>query len=262
MKLILADMDGTLLNDQKELPHDIEEVIDALKEKGIKFGIASGRQASIIKPYFKELFNDMYVISNNGANIDRGDEVIAYNPISKDLIRDVEAEIRKHEGLYVLYTGLEHAYHSIKDPEALAHVQYYTANTVIYESIDEFIDKEAIVKIAVYDSNFNAKENYKDFLKFNTRASVVVSNVEWFDIMPLNTSKGDALKKLMDLLGYGPKDVMVFGDFDNDISMLESVYYSYAMGNAAKHVKEVCNFECEDNNHEGVTKEIRRFFNI
>ena len=54
MKLIMCDMDGTLLNDEKELPHDFYDVLGKLKAKDVKFGIASGRQMIFIEPFFKK----------------------------------------------------------------------------------------------------------------------------------------------------------------------------------------------------------------
>ena len=67
IKLIACDMDGTLLDSQKRLPPDISSVIRALKEQGVLFAVASGRQYAALRRDLKEIADDILFICENGA---------------------------------------------------------------------------------------------------------------------------------------------------------------------------------------------------
>ena len=262
MKFVMCDMDGTLLNDKKELPTDFKEVYNALKNKGVDFGIASGRQMIFIEPFFKDNFEDMYVIANNGTTINRGHELLDCAKFDKDIIRAVEEETLKHDNLFVIYMGIKEAYYNYDDEETMDKIRFYIGDLNRYHDIEDVLTKDEIIKVAIYDVDYNAEENAKYYEEFNKNASVLVSDVQFFDIVPKGSSKGKALEKIMEEKGYSAEDVVVFGDYNNDISMLEKVKYSYAMGNAVKEVKEVANYSCPDNNHNGVTCALKELFKL
>ena len=158
--------------------------------------------------------------------------------------------------------GIEKAYYNYDDETTMDKIRFYIGDLNRYSNIEEVLDKDEIIKVAIYDTEYNAEKNAKYYEEFNKTASVLVSDVQFFDIVPKGSSKGKALEEIMRIRNYGPEDVVVFGDYNNDISMLEKVKYSYAMGNAVEAVKEVANYKCPDNNHNGVTVALRELFKI
>ncbi|MFR5131987.1 MAG: HAD family hydrolase [Terrisporobacter sp.] len=86
VKLIAADMDGTLLDSNKNLSPDLFDLIKKLKEKDVKFAIASGRQYFNLLDNFKDVKEDLVYISDNGS--------IVYDNNGKSIYTD---EINKHE---------------------------------------------------------------------------------------------------------------------------------------------------------------------
>ena len=81
---------------------------------------------------------------------------------------------------------------------------------------------------------------------------ITLSSEVWTDFMPLNGNKGTAIKSLQKMFGVKPEECAAFGDFINDLEMLDSVYYSYAMENAHDEVKKKARFRAKSNVEHGV----------
>ena len=90
MKLVVSDLDGTLLNDDSEVSLETIQAIKQLKEKGIEFAIATGRSFNSANKIRKKIGLEIYLICNNGANIYNKDgQLIKNNVMPADLIRKV-----------------------------------------------------------------------------------------------------------------------------------------------------------------------------
>ena len=81
---------------------------------------------------------------------------------------------------------------------------------------------------------------------------VIVSGQNWLDISHANANKGYALSMLQENLGITKDETMVFGDYNNDLQLLELAYFSYAMENAHNDVKKIARFQTKSNSEEGV----------
>jgi len=81
---------------------------------------------------------------------------------------------------------------------------------------------------------------------------VKVSGANWVDIADYRANKGEAVKLLQNKLGVGVRETMVFGDFNNDLEMMDRAYFSYAMENAHQNVKMAARFHTKSNNEGGV----------
>ena len=75
----------------------------------------------------------------------------------------------------------------------------------------------------------------------------------------MGVSKASGLKSLCDKLGLSMEQVVMVGDADNDIEAMKAAGMAVAMGNANEHVKEICDVEVADNNHQGCAQAIRMF---
>ena len=92
IKLIATDMDGTLLDSKKRMPADILPVIRALKEQGVSFVIASGRQYAALRRDLRELADDVIFIAENGALIMEKDEQLFIDPMAREDIPEIIAK--------------------------------------------------------------------------------------------------------------------------------------------------------------------------
>ena len=111
-------------------------------------------------------------------------------------------------------------------------VKYKTKIVKDFREIDE-----DILKVAVCD--LRGIDNSKDYLinTWGDRAAATVSGSLYLDYMAKNVNKGDAVRKVLDILSIKPEECMAFGDNYNDVEMLQSVYYSYVLEGAVDDVK-------------------------
>ena len=116
---------------------------------------------------------------------------------------------------------------------------------------------DRIIKIALFDKNAE-KLTYPAMKRFSDRYNVILSNTHWVDIVDRNVNKGNAVKRLMEKLGAGFDEAMVFGDYLNDLEMMSCCKYSFAMQNAHPILKENAAFIAPSNDENGVVKEILR----
>lgn len=260
IKLVITDMDGTLLNDKKEVPVEIYDLILKLKERGVTFAAASGRQYFNLIDSFEPIKEEIYYIAENGAYILKGSEELSISELPKPLIEKLLDIAVKIPEVYPILCGKGKAYVTSDEERVITQVRkYYTR----YEVIDDLhkVDSE-IFKIAFLDF-INSEENaYPHYQAYTDQLQISVSAREWMDVMVKGVNKGEAVKKLQKLLGVEKSETMIFGDFLNDYEMMQEAEYSYAMANAHPMLKEVCNYECPSNNDNGVVETIKKVFEL
>ena len=92
---------------------------------------------------------------------------------------------------------------------------------------------------------------------------MAVAGAIWLDITNATASKGNAIKAIQEKLKVLPEETLVFGDYLNDLDMIENAGYSYAMKNAHPQILKAAKYITElDNNHFGVTHTIKQLLNI
>lgn len=249
-------MDGTLLNSKSQLPEKTFDVINRLHALGITFAVASGRHYLSLQRIYGDIKDDIVIIAENGGLIlDKGKIIFANHLTRKDAHNIVDA-VNSIPGLKMTICGLKSAYmfeENIMSEMPVEIVDSHFPIRTIIKSIDDIPTDEAIIKFAVFDSQFNAKENIYEKLKYlNHQYQFAVSGAEWTDIMNLGVNKGVAIKKLKAQLGATNEETMVFGDALNDYEMMQEAYYSYAMENALPEIKAVSNFTAPTNDEQGV----------
>ncbi len=256
IKLVATDIDGTLLDDKKQLPDDFDEVINLLHERGITFAISSGRSYTALSVQFEKYLDKISFICDNGAYIVHNGEIISISIIEKKTVDEI-VKYCNELGLDVLLCGKNGTYHSIKKKTLNDEVNRYYINQVYLDNIYECRDD--IFKIAVFEEG-GIEHHGNPLLKerFGKNINVALSGVYWTDLMNQNISKGMAIKVLQKRIGAGFNESAAFGDYLNDIEMLQSVYYSYAMSNAHQLCKDTARFVIGSNNEQSVTKQIKK----
>ncbi|MCY1661616.1 Cof-type HAD-IIB family hydrolase [Chryseobacterium sp. SL1] len=262
IKMIVTDMDGTFLNSSHEVSPEFPKIYEELKKRNILFVPASGRQMLGITKYFGEIENEMAFIAENGGYVIYKNEELFADKLDPKYITEIIAEIRTIPGATAVLSGKKKAYFETENQDFIDYVsQFYTDNER-REDLTQEID-DSIFKVAVYHSGGSELNVYpvlKAFEKYDLE--VVVSGQYWLDIMNKNINKGMALEKLQKALDITPQQTIAFGDYMNDIQMLENSKYSYAMQNAHPLVKKAASFEAGSNDHFGVLKVIKDYLNI
>lgn len=267
MKLIVMDMDGTLLTSEKKISDKTRQSLIDTQQKGNKLVLASGRVKSRLDEFAILLKMDQfegYLIEANGSCIYR------YNEQSREIIREMsKAEVKE------IYTYMKTEFSSheviimadvnayIYLPEGKKGSGYFNMNNmeslknreIFYLKDEDEIDgiKETIFKICTFDSpeniNVMASKVEKDLSHIYWSGRTMPY---WLEILPKEVSKGNALLKLIEEIGIDKKDVYAFGDGENDISMLK-VGHGIAMANAIDTVKEECDEHTLSNDEDGIS---------
>ena len=263
LKIVATDMDGTLLNDKKEMPENTFEVIKQLHARGITFAVASGRQHFSLQKLYEEVKDDIVIISGNGGVIIDKGELIYSNPMDKQAVAKIIEFAFATPELKVNLCGLNATYmfeNNVTNNMPMYLVESHFPKRVIIDNLEDVPADEEILQVAIFDDRFNSKENIYDKLKhLEGSCHLTISGSEWVDIVNKGVNKGAAIKILQDMLGATPEETMVFGDERNDYEMMQQAYYSYAMANAVDQIKEVSNFVAPTNEEAGVIRILENF---
>lgn len=257
IKLIVSDMDGTLLDDNKKLHDDFWEVFDELKRRGIYFVPASGRQYFNIYEYFKRIKEGLIILAENGSFIVEDGKELYSKCLDRENILELTETIRKIPNANIIFCGKKKAYIENDFPKFLAEVEKYYAKYEIVKDITK-VDDEAL-KITICDLTGAEKNSYPYVKKYSENFKVAVSGFVWIDVTNKNSDKGTGLKVLQEKLGISKDETMVFGDYLNDYELMQQGEYSFAMENAHPELKKIAKFCGGDNNDGGVVKTIKKY---
>lgn len=246
IKLIASDLDGTLLlNRAQSLPEEIFPLIRELKKQGILFVAASGRQYPNMRRLFDPVAEDMAFICENGALAVWNEKVLYQDNFEPELTREIVEAIDAREGAEFSCAAREFYYIKPKTQHYLELMTKVVKTTSrIIKSFDEIT--EPCMKLAVYERAGVQEDSIKYWRsRFSHRCTVVTSGMEWVDFIPFGTNKARGLKEYQRLLGIRPEECMVFGDEYNDIEMLKSTPWSFAMDHSKKGVREAAAFTAD-----------------
>lgn len=234
IRLIACDLDGTLLDEHKRLPEDFADTLARLTACGVIFCPASGRQYHSILALFPEHAKTLPVIAENGALVMMGERELASSCVAAaDVPRLVAVWrdlVRQGRELGAVLCGKRAAYVERSDMAFADETAKYYPRLEVVEDLCKVEDE--VLKLALYDSGCAEREVYPHFAALGPRLKAVVSGEHWVDVMASGVNKGRGLEQLQATLGIARSQTMAFGDFTNDLEMLDAAAHSYAMKNA------------------------------
>jgi len=249
VKLVVSDMDGTLLNGSHEVSPLFFSLFSELKTH-IHFVAASGRQYFSIANKLTPIFDDITIVAENGGLVSRRNHELFSSHLSKATVNSLLPNIRKIPGADIILAGKKAAYVDSKDPAFLAmFTEFYST----YKKVDDLtnVDDE-IMKIALYHPESSARFIQPFMQDLGPKLQGKISGPNWLDIADVRTNKGVAISLLQKELAISKEETMVFGDYLNDVEMLQQAHFSYAMQNAHSSVKAIANYHTESNLNLGV----------
>lgn len=258
IKLIATDMDGTLLDENSKLPKEFFSTLEKLEEKNVKFVVASGRPYPTLYENFKPISDNLYFICDNGSYIVEPGKDPIISILDKNVVNDVVRACENLSNTELVLCGVNGTYHKSCSKEIEKEINKYYINKTIVDTLIDIDDD--IFKIAICDFNGSKDNSYKVLNPlFGEDYKVVVSGSVWVDINNKDINKGTALKKLQEDFNISYKETMSFGDFYNDVEMLQASHYSFVMENANEDMKQYGNFIARSNTENGVIKAIEEY---
>lgn len=254
IKLIASDIDGTLVADgTNKVNPEIFEVVLRLKEKGIQFAAASGRQWVSIERLFEPVKERIFYLSDNGAYVGCHGRNLFLNTIDRELALEMVEDIKRDPELEVMLNGPDVVYMDTKDQEFVDWIiDGYKFQVKLVEDVRKVDDR--FIKVSAYKKHGVQEATEEIRKKYENRMKVTISGDMWMDCMALGVCKGQAIEVLQKGLDIKPEETMAFGDQLNDMEMLGRAYYSFAVGNARPEVKAAARFQADTNRNDGVLK--------
>ena len=273
VKLIAIDLDGTLLNDGIEISRKNIEAILAAKQKGIEVVVATGRANFDAQAIFKEFGLNPWIIATNGATIHRPDGSLFQSiPLDKKRAIELLNQLEKDQFYYeafvenricapqygekMLFAELENLSGLETEVNVMRRgieIQFGQSGFTFIPSYQELLDtKYEIYNILAISFNEEKLQNGWDRFKEDPTITMVQSGKYNFHLQHKQASKGNALKILAEELHIDLASTAAIGDNHNDISMLQLVGRSAAMGNADQKVKDACDEVTLNHNEDGV----------
>ncbi|MBC9796944.1 HAD family hydrolase [Sinomicrobium weinanense] len=251
VKLIATDMDGTLLNSKSQVSDRFFELFEELRKHDIHFVAASGRQHHSIVKKLQSIRDNITIIAENGAITRQQEKELLVTPLPGHIVNETVSLLRPIEDAYIVLCGKERAYIET-DNTAFENMfkEYYYEYTRVPD-LTEIKDDKAL-KIAVYSFEGSEKNIYPHVRHLESSLQIKVSGENWLDVSSMDANKGHALQELQKLLKVKKEETLVFGDYNNDLEMMEQAYFSYAMKNAHPNVLNAARFQTLSNDEHGV----------
>lgn len=264
MKLIVSDIDGTLLNSAKHITDKTKAKILEMIASGHLFAIATGRMHAAGRTISKEIDYNGFLISCNGAMVKhlKTGELIQAIEVPPAVISKVIEICEAHGAVYFLYS-IETIYAS-----AYKHLakQYYDNmsklpedlrfEVVFPENIADLVGKIPVYKVAMAHEDKALFYKTIDAIKAIGNLSAVKSLDSLFDVMAEGVSKATGIEAIRAHYNLPIEDVIAFGDNENDIDMIRYAGVGVAMSNATEELKAVANFITLSNDEDGIVHAI------
>lgn len=267
--MIGLDLDGTLLNERKELLPYTKEVLRRALDKGVVVLTATGRPWMGIPEELRTFPGMHYALTSNGARIldIREGTVLIEQLLSRESAKKALEICGKYDTLQeVYYDGQGYA-----SADKMAHVEKYHHNPNMWEylrttripvqDIFRLVDEEerGLDKVQALFADMNERRLAWDELSRVDGLELVGSLGYNIEVNAAGVNKGTGLIELGKLLGIKREEIMACGDGDNDTVMLREVGFGVAMANAEDQVKAAADYITDSNDNEGAAKAIEKF---
>lgn len=260
ISLVLADVDGTLVTEQKILTERAEAAVKALQGTGVRFAITSGRPPLGMAMLFDKLALDTPIAGfNGGLFVERDLKIISQKTVSPAISRQA-VDLLRHHGLDVwVYAGNEWLITQPDAPHVAREAWTVKFEPKVVKEFDGALDSVAKI-VGVSDDLDRVRRCEADAqAAFGVRASASRSQPYYLDITNKDANKGAVLEYLSHRLEIPAKEIATIGDQPNDVLMFKRSGFSIAMGNASDEVKAQATAVTESYDDEGFAKAMERF---
>lgn len=255
IRLIATDMDGTLLDDDREIHDEFWPLVDLLFTRGITFCPASGRHHLSLRNKFAAIADEVVLIASNGAHIIRGEDTYLANSLAPEAAAEVARRVRGVDDAWAVLCGVRSAYIEDDDPAFLERISPHYPQLALVPDLTTVDDQ--VLSVGIFDRLGAADNALPALSDLGGVVKLMATEPGWVDVVNLTADKGSAVRFLQERLGITPDQTMVFGDYLNDLEMMATAAYSFAMANAHPQLKALATWTAPTNSANGVVRTIR-----
>ena len=265
-RLIAFDMDGTLLDSQKQIDPYTLEAIKRADEAGKIVALSTGRCMPELKEYMGSIPGLKYIIGDSGAYIY---EVSSQKPIYRKYIAPeiIQSIFNQTEGMDILFQI--HSDAAVVERDKQLKMEYYQIGVyrklfdeimLKVDDIREYFKKNQppVYKFNLFSPDTAQREHLKNMFA-RLPIQMCHSEVTALEISPLGISKGTGLTRLCEYLNIPVRETIAVGDADNDLDILRTAGLSVAMANGNDNVKRAAKVIVSDNDHGGCREAIEKY---
>lgn len=262
IQLLAVDLDGTLLDSNRQIPEANAKAVAEAVEKGVLVVPASGRIGPSIRPFSDQLGLDGTMICCNGAHVLLAGEEILHAGLSSQITRTIVEyafEAEEHLNLYcrdkLYFTG-----DPVWGEVYLSRVRTVEPIVVPKQEALQLLPTKAIL-VADPASMPRHFEYFSRALP-QDQVELVFSEPDYLEVLPAGFSKATGLRALSERLGISREHVAAIGDFYNDVEMIRWAGLGAAMANAPEEVRQAADVVTKSNDECGVALFIKDYLLI
>ncbi|NLU31211.1 MAG: HAD family hydrolase [Clostridiaceae bacterium] len=250
MKVIVTDLDGTLLRQDKNISDRTLKAMNEVVNRGFRIIVATARPKRAVRGIIPSKFLDYYLICYNGAEIYHGEQLIHSNYLKADAVKDtVRWFMENYPGIRISIEIMDRLYANFDVRLMTGWLPEYT-----YVDFNDF-DFKPTAKILVDLCGIDDLSRIYGILPDDFKM-VVTDSGTLGQIAHKDVSKMNAIRALSEILGFKCTDVIAFGDDYNDLDMIRECGMGIAMGNAPEEVKKAAKRVTDTNDNDGVAMEL------
>lgn len=258
IKIIAMDYDGTLLTSDKKVTDRTKTCLIDFSNKGYKIIGVTARNLMSVKNVLDTSIFD-YIILNNGSDLYyvKDDRIENISNLDPELVKKI----------YDLYEETSHQIDFCTPHRYIIKASQKKDNRPFIKYIDGLDEvDESVSRMNIFFDDADVLEENRELLKSTFESIDVVKMIDtdrkdsrmWLTINPKNINKLNTLKKICNELGYTIKDVIFFGDGENDLILIENAGIGVAMDNAISIVKEKATDITSSNDEDGIAKYLEK----
>jgi len=260
ISLVLADVDGTLVNEQKVLTPRAQAAVQRLREAGIRFAITSGRPPRGMAMLFDDLRLDTPIAGfNGGLFVTPQLAILDQKTLPDDIAAQAIGLIRAY-GLDVwVYRGNDWLITKADAPHVAREAWTVQFKPTIVADVGKELGQIAKIVGIADDLDKVQRCEAEAQAAFGQRATANRSQPYYLDITHKDANKGAVVEFLSRYLKVPAAEIATIGDQPNDVLMFRRSCFSIAMGNASDQVKKQASVTTDSYNDEGFAKAMERF---
>lgn len=257
VKLIASDMDGTLLDENGQVPSETFDLILALRERGVRFVASSGRRYDRLCDFFSPVKDRMDFVASNGAQVFADGVQIDREVYSHLAIRRLAKTVAMFPNMHLALFDRTKSYLLDDEDKFVREVDKDLPNVErIYELPSPQV---SIIKASIFCDDGNVMDNaYVLQRELGGLFTFAPSGSSYIDVMQPGISKASGIAQVMEYHGIDASEVMAFGDAMNDYEIIRFVGTGCAMANGRPALRAVADRVIGSNVEHAVQSEMRR----
>ena len=273
IRLVVTDLDETLLTSQQRITPYSEAVLKALKKRGISLCFASGRDERMMAAYVQQVGGCDYLVANNGAVVMDGERNVLHSSfiVREDAERILAYLVERNIPCLMQAKGAFYASEIGKPLTDRVKTSRRRSEEIGYPvefricTLEDAVTEHALdvgEKIVTYEINETQRQAYREFIQTIPGVICEATGYGLMGVFHKDVSKQKALERVKTSLGITTEQVMAFGDYDNDLSMFACAGHKVAVGNGVPALKAAATAITGSNDEDGVARYLQEYFDL